>query len=235
MNSSLNIFFGGRGGGDWAPPAPPPATGLDLFAFTKTWHCGKTGVYSTSDTQGSTPQSVWPQGWLYGFADVSKIDAGEKSSFEFSEWSLNTNSFRARLSTIYRPPYSNLHPVSLKTFFWWLCFIHGEYHSTPEPLIITGDFNIHINNKKDSDQRKLVNVTKSLLCDTNTASFPRVDTVQLANDFGNFFARKTENINTPLANFSTSPVPSLPATDVTCLKEQFTGFRTLPRTSAHVD
>ena len=28
---------------------------------------------------------------------VSKIVAGEKTSFEFSEWSLNTNSFRARL------------------------------------------------------------------------------------------------------------------------------------------
>ena len=28
-------------------------------------------------------------------------------------------------------------------------------------------------------------------------------------------------------NLSTSSVPSLPATDITCLKEQFTGFRTL--------
>ena len=81
--------------------------------------------------------------------------------------------------------------------------------------------------QNSSDQRKLFNVTKSLLCDTNTASFPRVDTVQLANDFGNFFAQKIENINASLANLSTPSVPSLPATDITCLKEQFTGFRTL--------
>ena len=84
--------------------------------------------------------------------------------------------------------------------------------------------------QNSSDQRKLFNVTKSLLCDTdtNTASFPRVDTVQLANDFGNFFVQKIENINASLANLSTSSVPSLPATDITCLKEQFlTGFRTL--------
>ena len=33
--------------------------------------------------------------------------------------------------------------------------------------------------------------------------------------------------NASLANLSTSSVPSLPATDITCLKEQFTGFRTL--------
>ena len=81
--------------------------------------------------------------------------------------------------------------------------------------------------QNSSDQRKLFNVTKSLLCDTNTASFPLVDTVQLANDFGNFFAQKIENINASLANLSTPSVPSLPATDITCLKEQFTGFRTL--------
>ncbi|XP_068713048.1 uncharacterized protein [Montipora foliosa] len=63
--------------------------------------------------------------------------------------------------------------------------------------------------------------------DTNTASFPRVDNVRLANDFGNFFAQKIENINASLANSSTSSVPSLPATDITCLKERFTGFKTL--------
>ena len=40
--------------------------------------------------------------------------------------------------------------------------------------------------QNSSDQ----NVTKSLLFDTNTASFLRVDTVQLPNDFGNFFAQK---------------------------------------------
>ena len=81
--------------------------------------------------------------------------------------------------------------------------------------------------QNSSDQRKLFNVTKSLLCDTYTASFPRIDNVRLANDFGNFFAQKIEDINASLANSSTSSVPSLPATDITCLKERFTGFKTL--------
>ena len=53
--------------------------------------------------------------------------------------------------------------------------------------------------QNSSAQRKLFNVTKSLLCDTNTASFRRVDTVQPANHFGNFFAQKIENINASLA------------------------------------
>ena len=66
--------------------------------------------------------------------------------------------------------------------------------------------------QNSSDQGKLFIVTKSLLCDTNTASFPRVDPVQLANDFGNFSAQKIKTINASLANLSTPSVPSLPAT-----------------------
>ena len=73
------------------------------------------------------------------------------------------------------------------------------------------DYNSNHIKQNSSDQRKLFNVTKSLLCDTdtNTASFPRVDTLQLANDFGNFFAQKIENTNASLANLSTSSVPYL--------------------------
>ncbi|XP_068713260.1 uncharacterized protein [Montipora foliosa] len=405
----------------------------DLFAFTETWPTANDTAaklefipsqthkflhHSRSGREGGGTGLLFREN-----VDVSKIDAGEKTSFEFSEWSLKTNSFRARLSIIYRPPYSNLHPVSLKTFFDEFASYMESIILTPEPLIITGDFNIHVDNVNDSDacefldllaslglkqhvigpthegghtldlvitrqydqviksaalidrfisdhaavlcqldsvkpctatkeisyrqlksididalradlmaselctsvftnldmmvsyynsalssfldeyaplrtksvanrkrvpwfdhkikdaikarrraerkwrysksaqdlsvfkkkknhaiylmnqarcdyytnhiqqnssdQRKLFNVTKSLLCDTNTASFPRVDNVRLANDFGNFFAQKIENINASLAKLSTSSVPCLPATDITCLKERFTGFKTL--------
>ena len=91
-----------------------------------------------------------------------KIDAGEKTSFEFSEWSLNTNSFRARLSIIYRPPYSNLHPVSLKTFFDDFASYMESIILTPEPLIITGDFNIHVNNTNHSDACEFLDLLASL-------------------------------------------------------------------------
>ena len=61
------------------------------------------------------------------------------------------------------------------------------------------DYYTNYTQQNSSDQKKLLNVTKSLLCDTKAASFRRVDTVQLANDFGNFFAQKIENINASLA------------------------------------
>ena len=83
---------------------------------------------------------------------MSKIDAGEKTSFEFSERSLNTNSFRARLSIIYRPP----------TIFDDFASYMESIILTPEPLIITGDFNIHVNNKNDSDACEFLDLLASL-------------------------------------------------------------------------
>ena len=129
-------------------------SGADRFAFTETWR--------NADDTAAKMEFIPPQthkflhhnrsvrkgggtGLLFREnIDVSKVDAGEKTSFEFSEWSLNTNSFRARLSIIYRPPYSNLHPVSLKTFFDDFASYMESIIVTPEPLIITGDFNIHM-------------------------------------------------------------------------------------------
>ena len=48
---------------------------------------------------------------------VTKVDAGEKTYFEFSEWRLTQGSFRARLVILYRPPYSAEHPATLRMFF----------------------------------------------------------------------------------------------------------------------
>ena len=61
------------------------------------------------------------------------------------------------------------------------------------------DYYTNHTQQNSSDQKKLFNVTKSLLCDTKAAWFRCVDTVQLANDFGNFFAQKIDNINASLA------------------------------------
>lgn len=49
--------------------------------------------------------------------NVKKIDAGEKSSFEYFEWRVKFRTLRARLIIIYRPPYWEKHPVTPCTFF----------------------------------------------------------------------------------------------------------------------
>lgn len=99
----------------------------DLFAFTETW-------LSENDTAAKL-EFIPPRthkflhhnrkgrkgggtGLLFKEnIEVKKIDAGEKTSFEFSEWCVNSNLLRARLLIIYRPPYSAAHPVTLNTFF----------------------------------------------------------------------------------------------------------------------
>ena len=81
---------------------------------------------------------------------VKKIDAGEKTSFEFSEKGLNMNSFRARMSINYHPPYSAQHPMTLNTFMDEFATYLESIILVPEPLIVTGDYlNIHVNDTND--------------------------------------------------------------------------------------
>ena len=82
---------------------------------------------------------------------VKKTDASEKTSFELSEWSPSSNSFWARLSFIYRPPYSSQHPVTLNTFMDEFATYLESIILVPEPPIVTGDLNIHVNTNDPSD------------------------------------------------------------------------------------
>ena len=73
-----------------------------------------------------------------------------------------TNSFRATLTIIYRPPYSNLHLVSPRTFFDDFALYMESIILAPEPLIITGDINIRVNNANDSDAWEFLDLLASL-------------------------------------------------------------------------
>ncbi|CAB3985842.1 Hypothetical predicted protein [Paramuricea clavata] len=48
---------------------------------------------------------------------VKKLAAGELRSFEYSEWSVVNGSRRLHLIIVYRPPYSDAHPVTTSVFF----------------------------------------------------------------------------------------------------------------------
>ena len=47
---------------------------------------------------------------------VSEIITGEKPSFEFAEYIVSDNSSKFRLIVVYRPPYSDTHPVTISMF-----------------------------------------------------------------------------------------------------------------------
>ena len=57
---------------------------------------------------------------------VNKIDAGNKTSFEFSEWLVNLSSAsKLRMVIIYRAPYSSEHRIPTSVFFTYFFYLSG--------------------------------------------------------------------------------------------------------------
>ena len=88
--------------------------------------------------------------------------------------------------------------------------------------------------ENSSNQRKLFQSTKALLCDAKDISFPSGDPDRFANDFGNFFVQKIERINSSLADLSaqSQPPPDVdepPHVDEhsVCAHGRYTSFKSL--------
>ena len=71
---------------------------------------------------------------------VSKVDAGEQKSFEFSEWIVKHGSHKLRTIVIYRPPYSSNHPVTSNVFFDDFASYLESIVMSSEPPINSGRF-----------------------------------------------------------------------------------------------
>ena len=93
---------------------------------------------------------------------VKKIGAGEKTLFEFSEWTVQSASHNLRIIVIYRPPYSDEHRVTTSTFFAEFADYVETILLSKEGLLILGDFNIHIDVAGDSDANKLSDFFESV-------------------------------------------------------------------------
>ena len=97
------------------------------------------------------------------------------SSFESADWTLRTNNSRIRIIVIYRPPSSANHPVSISTFISEFSSLLESVFICSEPLIVTGDFNIHMDIQEESTQftelletfsKDIVSMVKSAPCKT---------------------------------------------------------------------
>ena len=82
---------------------------------------------------------------------VSKGDAGEQKSFEFSEWIVKHGSHKLQVIFIYRPPHSSNHPVTSNVFFDEFSSYLESIVMSSEPLLIAGDFNIHVDVPENLD------------------------------------------------------------------------------------
>ena len=89
------------------------------------------------------------------------VDAGEKSSFEFSEWTVTTVSNCIRLFIIYRPPYSDKRKVPTTVLFTEFSDYLESAFLSKEQILFAGDFNIHVDNPRVSDAIKLADLLES--------------------------------------------------------------------------
>ena len=94
--------------------------------------------------------------------NVNKVDAGDRNSFEFSEWIIKHGSFTLRTIIIYRPPYSTNHPVTIRTFIAEFSTYLESIVMSSEPLLITGDFNIHVDQLSDPDSDIFLELLESM-------------------------------------------------------------------------
>ena len=95
----------------------------------------------------------------------SLVDGKENKSFEYSEWIVKVHDRSMRHIIVYRPPYSSLHPVPASVFFDEFSQFLENVVMCPKVLVISGDFNLHLDDLRDNDTKKFMDLleTSSLL------------------------------------------------------------------------
>jgi hypothetical protein len=94
--------------------------------------------------------------------NLKKVDAGEKTSFEFSEWQVDLDNRKFQICVIYRPPYSSQHPVPTGIFMEEFPEYLENTVMCQESLLLIGDFNIHVDDSSDPHAAAFMNMLEAL-------------------------------------------------------------------------
>ena len=153
---------------------------LDVVAITETWFhemesasrtlCAPPG-YSLLDHSRSNRTGSGTGVLFMDTLNVTKIAAAEFQSFEYSEWNIKSESERIYLIIIYRPPYSEVHPVTTSVFLEEFSEFLESPVSSANHLLFTGDFNIHIDVADDADALRLRETFSRALGSSNMLLF----------------------------------------------------------------
>ena len=89
---------------------------------------------------------------------IKLLEKGEKPSFEYTVWKVNTNNSSITLLAIYHPPPSltnhSMHPVFLDEFADYM----EIFLTNNSNIVIAGDFNLHIDNDKDPEAQLFIDM-----------------------------------------------------------------------------
>ena len=101
---------------------------------------------------------------LLSFAklSVSIITTGDSTSFEFVEYLVNHGNNSIKVVVVYRTPYSRLHQVTVTTFLDEFAEYLESIVLSPEPLFVTGDMNIHVDDVNDTNGVKFLDLLESM-------------------------------------------------------------------------
>lgn len=142
----------------------------DVVAVTETWFTEIDTAAKIEATPAGYKLLDHPRPYRTGggtaivFRDticINKFAADVLNSFEYSEWKVTSGSFRLHLIVVYRPPYVN-HPVTVNAFFEEFSQYLETIIMSTDPLLIIGDFNIHVNSKLDNNSLKFLDLLQSM-------------------------------------------------------------------------
>ena len=83
--------------------------------------------------------------------DTKCHEQGATQSFEYGIWKVKSSKLTNVIIAIYHPPYSDVNPVTNSMFIDDFTDWIGERVMTYDNIIITGDFNLHVNEVDDPE------------------------------------------------------------------------------------
>ena len=93
---------------------------------------------------------------------MKKGDTAELQSFEFSKWEIKAETDQIHLIIIYRTPYSEAHPITTSVFLEEFSTSLESAVFCTNHLLITGDFNIHMDVADDPDATRMRALLESI-------------------------------------------------------------------------
>ena len=146
---------------------------LDIFAITETWLNSETNNVAIVEilnilpdfTVLHIPRPNKKGGGIALFVrtsfNITKNLTPTFTSFEHLDITLSYKNFNFRLVVIYRPPPSTKNKLTTAKFFNEFADLTEELTNCHRPLLITGDFNFHLDNNDNADAHNFLDFLES--------------------------------------------------------------------------
>lgn len=127
---------------------------IDVCAVTETWLRDEDTVALVALAPlgysfRSAPRSDGRNGGGTGIfvrdsLNITLSESHQQQSFESSEWNIVACGRSTKFVIVYRPPYSEAHPVATSAFMQEFSVFLENLVLCPEVLVVAGDFNLHM-------------------------------------------------------------------------------------------